>query len=109
LEKSGGKNGSRRKKTKNPKIKIIDKIREEVVTLLKVGIVVSFQSSASEQPNVARITLEPKNVPQIARKYNSRLITRNVKAKNISGNWVINAHPSATAISPNPSNRNHEN
>lgn len=109
LEKSGGKNGSRRKKIKNPTVKIINKMREEVVTFFRVGIVVSFQSSASEHANVARIILEPKVVPKIARGYTSRLTTRKVKAKNISGNWAINAHPSATAISPNPSNRNHEN
>jgi hypothetical protein len=109
LEKSGGKNGSTRKKIKNPHKKIIDRIKEVVVTFFRVGILFSFQSSASEQAIVAKMIVEPKIIPQKAKKYFSRLITSKVKAKNVIGNWAKNPHPSATAINPNPSIRDHEN
>jgi hypothetical protein len=48
---------------KNPHIKINNRIIEAVVTLFKVGMAESFQSSASEQASVARITQEQKMVP----------------------------------------------
>jgi hypothetical protein len=109
LEKSGGKNGSRRKKPKNPHIKINNRIKEKDVTLFNVGITVSFQSSASEQAIVARMIVELKIVPNIAKKYCSRLIVSKVKVKNVGGIWASNPQPIAAAINPNPSNRNHEN
>ena len=57
---------STKKKRKNPLIRIDVKKREDVVTLFKLGIVESFQSSASEQEIVARIILVPSTVPPIA-------------------------------------------
>ena len=63
---SGGNIDSTKKKRKNPLIRIDVNKREDVVTLFKLGIVESFQSSASEQEIVARIILVPSTVPPIA-------------------------------------------
>ena len=86
MVKSGGKNGSKMKKTKNPQRKITNRISEDVVTLFKVGIAGSFQSSAREQASVARITLEQKIVPMIANEYCSIFIVSKVNVKNVGGN-----------------------